>query len=161
MAIRMEERLDHARDALNAYFKSKGENPRAGDDFEDTDVSDLIADLLHLQTHLKAWKALERLSRVDACIMTALIHYQAEQKEENIEAGKEFRSYLPIGSISPVIDVCLIDKKTEDAFINQHSNAEFWDQWAQHLGLKRKDGENNASLKERIYNISCNRILPI
>jgi hypothetical protein len=75
MPMTMEERLDHARAALVAYFKAKGEPlPEHDKDYEDTDASDLIADLLHLQTCLG-------LKDFEATIATALLHYEAEQIE--------------------------------------------------------------------------------
>jgi hypothetical protein len=76
----MEERLDHARSALAAYFAAKGEPPRATDtDFEETDASDLIADLLHFQKSLG-------FKDEDSTLATALMHYQGEQ-EEYVNAG--------------------------------------------------------------------------
>jgi hypothetical protein len=71
----MNERLDHARAALTAYFAAKGEPARNIDsDYEDTDVSDLIADLMHLQKHLG-------LRDVDQTLDTARMHFEAEQEE--------------------------------------------------------------------------------
>jgi len=74
MSITMEERLDHARAALTAYFAEKGEPERENDEYEDTDVSDLIADLLHLQKHLK-------LRDIEKTLATAQMHFEAEQEE--------------------------------------------------------------------------------
>jgi len=75
MSITMPERLDHARAALTAYFAAKGERlPEGPWDYEDTDASDLIADLLHLQ---------KRLGMRDArrTLQTAVMHYEAEEAE--------------------------------------------------------------------------------
>ena len=75
MPMNMEERLDHARSALQAYQSAKGEPAAENDsDFMDTDASDLIADLLHLQKHLGFKDA-------GSTIQTALMHYEAEQEE--------------------------------------------------------------------------------
>jgi hypothetical protein len=87
MSITMEERLDHARAALTAYFAEKGEPERNNDEYEDTDVSDLIADLLHLQKNLN-------LRDINKTLATALMHFEAEQEEHGqppkTEAQKEF-----------------------------------------------------------------------
>jgi hypothetical protein len=87
MSITMDERLDHARAALTAYFAEKGEPERNNDEYEDTDASDLIADLLHLQKSLK-------LRDIKKPLATALMHFEAEQEEHDqeleIEAKKEF-----------------------------------------------------------------------
>jgi len=75
MPITMEERLDHARAALTAYFDAKGEPmPKGPWDYEDTDASDLIADLLHLQKRLGLRNAKQTLQ-------TAVMHYEAEEAE--------------------------------------------------------------------------------
>jgi hypothetical protein len=74
MPMTMEERLDHARAALTAYFSEKDEPERTNDEYEDTDVSDLIADLLHLQKHLN-------LRDIDKTLATAQMHFEAEQAE--------------------------------------------------------------------------------
>ena len=75
MPMTMDERLDHARAALAAYFAAKGEPERTCDaEYEDTDVSDLIADLLHLQKFLG-------LRDIDKTLATAQMHYEAEQHE--------------------------------------------------------------------------------
>jgi hypothetical protein len=74
MPMTMEERLDHTRTALNAYFAEKGEPARNNDDYEDTDVSDLIADLLHLQKKLQ-------LRDTEKTLATARMHFEAEQQE--------------------------------------------------------------------------------
>jgi hypothetical protein len=75
MPMTMDERLDHARAALTAYFATKGEPlPEGPSDFQDTDVSDLIADLLHLQKYLGYKDA-------ETTIATAVMHYEAEQEE--------------------------------------------------------------------------------
>lgn len=79
MPMTMEERLDHARAALNAYFAEKGEPQRKNNEYDDTDVSDLIADLLHIQKHLK-------LRDIDKTIATARMHFEAEQAELEEEA---------------------------------------------------------------------------
>jgi hypothetical protein len=75
MPMTMNERLDHARAAIAAYFAAKGEPKRTCDaEHEDTDVSDLIADLLHLQKFLG-------LRDIDKTLATARMHYEAEQEE--------------------------------------------------------------------------------
>jgi len=77
MPMTMHERLTHARAALAAYFRAKGEPTRRNlSEYLDTDTSDLIADLLHLQ---------KRLGFKDAhsTLATALMHYEAEQNEHN------------------------------------------------------------------------------
>jgi len=74
MSMTMEERLDHARAALNAYFAEKGEPERSNDEYDDTDVSDLIADLLHLQKKLQ-------LRDIENTLATARMHFEAEQEE--------------------------------------------------------------------------------
>jgi len=75
MPMTMDERLDHARAAITAYFAAKGEPERTCDaEYEDTDVSDLIADLLHLQKFLG-------LRDIDKTLATAQMHYEAEQAE--------------------------------------------------------------------------------
>jgi len=77
MPITMNERLDHARAALTAYFEAKGEAlPEGPWDYEDTDVSDLIADLLHLQKRLE-------LREIEATLQTARMHFEAEQDESD------------------------------------------------------------------------------
>lgn len=75
MPMTMEERLDHARAAINAYMQEKGEPAREGDEYEDTDVSDVIADLLHLQKALK-------LRDIDKTLQTARMHFEAEEEEQ-------------------------------------------------------------------------------
>jgi hypothetical protein len=80
----MKERLDHARAALAAYFAEKGEPARESDaDYADTDVSDLIADLLHLQKALC-------LRDGDRTIATALMHFEAEEEEEAHTVGSSY-----------------------------------------------------------------------
>ncbi len=75
MPMTMSERLDHARAALSSYFEAKGEPmPEGPSDYQDTDVSDLIADLLHLQQHLG-------LRDTEATLRTAMMHFEAEQEE--------------------------------------------------------------------------------
>jgi hypothetical protein len=75
MSISMPERLEHARAALTAYFAAKGEPlPEGPWDYEDTDASDLIADLLHLQKRLGMGDAKQTLQ-------TAVMHYEAEESE--------------------------------------------------------------------------------
>ena len=75
MPMNLEERLDHARAALTAYFEAKGEPlPEGPSDYQDTDASDLIADLLHLQKFLG-------FKDETSTIATALMHYEAEQEE--------------------------------------------------------------------------------
>lgn len=86
MPMTMEERIDHARAALDTYFSAKGESPRTCDaDYEDTDVSDLIADLLHLQTYFG-------VRDIDKTMKTALLHFRAEEEAEgkNIPAAPPF-----------------------------------------------------------------------
>jgi hypothetical protein len=76
MPMTMTERLDHARAALTAYFEAKGEPlPDGPWDFEDTDASDLIADLLHLQKRLG-------LRDTEKTLQTALLHFEAEEEDE-------------------------------------------------------------------------------
>jgi hypothetical protein len=76
MPMTMTERLDHARAALTAYFEAKGEPlPEGLWDYEDTDVSDLIADLLHLQKRLG-------LRDTERTLQTAMLHFEAEEEEE-------------------------------------------------------------------------------
>ncbi len=72
MPMSMEERLAHAKAALKAYFDAKDE-PRwdRAEIYHDTDASDLIADLLHLQKHLG--------HNVDNTLMRAEMHFEAEQ----------------------------------------------------------------------------------
>ncbi len=80
MPMTMDERLDHARAAIGAYFAAKGEYvPTSDGEYDDTDVSDLIADLLHLQKYLG-------LRDPERALATALMHFEAEQ-EENAEAA--------------------------------------------------------------------------
>jgi len=75
MPMTMTERLDHARAALTAYFQVKGEAlPEGLWDFEDTDASDLIADLLHLQKRLG-------VRGIKATLQTAMLHFEAEEEE--------------------------------------------------------------------------------
>jgi hypothetical protein len=75
MPMTMSERLDHARAALTAYFSEKGERvPEGPWDYEDTDVSDLIADLLHLQRRLG-------VKGEKATLETAMMHFEAEEDE--------------------------------------------------------------------------------
>jgi len=75
MPMIMEERLAHAKAALKAYFDAKDE-PRwdRAEIYYDTDASDLIADLLHLQKHLG--------HDVDNTLMRAEMHFEAEQAEQ-------------------------------------------------------------------------------
>jgi hypothetical protein len=76
MPMTMTERLDHARAALASYFEAKGEPlPKGLWDYQDTDCSDLIADLLHLQKRLGERGAEET-------IRTAMMHFEAEEDEE-------------------------------------------------------------------------------
>jgi hypothetical protein len=75
MPMTMNERLEHARVAITAYFEAKGEPlPEGPWDFEDTDASDLIADLLHLQKRLGLRGTLQT-------IRTAMLHFEAEEEE--------------------------------------------------------------------------------
>ena len=81
MPMTMDERLDHARAAIAAYFQAKGEPEREElSDYLDTDTSDLIADLLHLQKHLG-------FKDEQSTLATALMHYEAEQDEYNEAAA--------------------------------------------------------------------------
>ena len=76
MPMTMTERLDHARAALTAYFEAKGEAlPESPWDYQDTDASDLIADLLHLQKRLG-------VRGTEQTIATAMLHFEAEEEEE-------------------------------------------------------------------------------
>lgn len=76
MPMTMIERLEHARAALTAYFQEKGEALPGGPwDYEETDASDLIADLLHLQKRLGLRGTLQTLR-------TAMMHFEAEEEEE-------------------------------------------------------------------------------
>src|ERR1035441_10989905 len=80
MPMTMSERLDHARSALTAYFEAKGEPlPDGPWDYEDTDASDLIADLLHLQKRLG-------LRDTERTLQTAMLHFEAEEEEEPHQA---------------------------------------------------------------------------
>jgi hypothetical protein len=75
MPMTMDERLDHARAALTAYFAAKGEPERTSDaEYEDTDVSDAIADLLHIQKYLG-------LRDIEQTLATARMHFEAEQED--------------------------------------------------------------------------------
>ena len=83
MPMKMSERLDHARSALTAYFEAKGEPlPEGPWDYEDTDASDLIADLLHLQKRLG-------LRDTERTLQTAMLHFEAEEEEESGHVGNE------------------------------------------------------------------------
>jgi hypothetical protein len=74
MPMTMKERVSHAREALVAYLEAKGEpGPASARDFQDTDASDLIADLLHLQRVYK-------LREVGKTLATARMHYEAESR---------------------------------------------------------------------------------
>jgi hypothetical protein len=107
MPMTMEERLDHARAAINGYMEAKGEPAREGDNFEDTDVSDVSADLLHLQKTLK-------LRDVDKTLGTARMHFEAEQEDEELvqfteeEARVAFDRAIAAGVLS-------IDEDAENA----------------------------------------------
>jgi hypothetical protein len=86
----MDERLDHARAALTAYFDAKGEPvPEGADDYQDTDASDLIADLLHLQKHLG-------FRDHESTLATARMHYEAEQEATEAELEED---ETPFGEI--------------------------------------------------------------
>jgi hypothetical protein len=86
----MDERLDHARAALTAYFDAKGEPvPEGPDDYQDTDASDLIADLLHLQKHLG-------FRDEESTLATARMHYEAEQAATEAERVEK---EVPFGEI--------------------------------------------------------------
>ena len=75
MPMTMEERLEHAQAALAEYLKTKGEPvPEHSRDFMQTDASDLIADLLHLQKNLG-------FRDTDATLNAALMHYEGEQAD--------------------------------------------------------------------------------
>jgi hypothetical protein len=77
MPMTMTERLDHARAALRAYSDAKCEAlPEGPWDYQDTDVSDLIADLLHLQKRIG-------LRGTEQTFATAMLHFEAEEDEES------------------------------------------------------------------------------
>lgn len=83
MPMTMTERLDHARAALTAYLVAKSEAiPEGPWDYQDTDASDLIADLLHLQKRLG-------LRGTQETIATAMLHFEAEEEEEPLDASEE------------------------------------------------------------------------
>ena len=89
MPMTMDERLDHARAALAAYFEAKGESAREElPDYLETDTSDLIADLLHLQKHLG-------FKDEQSTLATALMHYEAEQQEYNEAATSAAEGSAP------------------------------------------------------------------
>jgi hypothetical protein len=86
--------------ALDEYIRSKGEScPIYDTDYQDTDASDLIADLLHLQKHLK--------HNVEITLMHARMHYEGEQVEH---AGINLDVPVPVITIEVkggmVTDVC-------------------------------------------------------
>ena len=90
MPMTMSERLDHARSALTAYFEAKGEPlPEGPWDYEDTDASDLIADLLHLQKRLG-------LRDTERTIQTAMLHFEAEEEEESHQACGNNQSHSDV-----------------------------------------------------------------
>ena len=75
MPMTMEERLEHARTVLTAYLHAKGEAlPETPFDFMQTDASDLIADLLHLQKHIG-------FNDKEITLSEALMHYEGEQAD--------------------------------------------------------------------------------
>ena len=113
MAIMMPERLEHARAALTAYLHAKGEKPPEGPwHYEDTDVSDLIADLLHLQKRLG-------LRGTKATLQTAMLHFEAEEEEghhypcalcDEVHVPNEDRS----GEAEPACNSrCQVDRELE------------------------------------------------
>lgn len=80
MPMTMTERLDHARAALSAYLDAKGEAlPDGSWDYQETDASDLIADLLHLQKRLG-------LRDTEQTLQTALMHFEGEEDDETEDA---------------------------------------------------------------------------
>lgn len=80
MPMTMQERIDYAEDAIRAYRISKCENPQA--QFDDTDASDLIADLLHFQRYLGF--------DIELTLDRARMHFDGEQEEEGSQpAGEE------------------------------------------------------------------------
>lgn len=74
----MQEHIDHAAAAVRAYrIRKSPEMP-----LEETDASDLIADLLHLQVSLGF--------DIELTLDRARMHFDAEQEEEgNQPAGEE------------------------------------------------------------------------
>jgi hypothetical protein len=93
MPMTMTERLDHARAALTAYLDAKGEAlPEGPWDYQDTDASDLIADLLHLQKWLG-------LRGTEETLATAMLHFEAEQADVDEDsqdcAGFQKLIYMP------------------------------------------------------------------
>ena len=74
MPMTMEERYDHATAALQAYYETKGEP--APDLSSHYEISDLVCDLLHLATSKNFHK--------DDVLDTALMHYEAEQHEAEL-----------------------------------------------------------------------------
>lgn len=75
-ALKIEDRLDHARAAIETYLMAKWERtPTCDVEYEDTDVSDLIADLLHLQNFLG-------LRDAERTLATARMHFEAEREEQ-------------------------------------------------------------------------------
>ena len=114
MPMTMEERFDHARAALNAYFAEKGEPARENDQYEDTDVSDVIADLLHLQKHLN-------LRDIDKTLATAQMHFEAEQAD--LEGGRSMTDTLiqrAINEAHRIFAGCAM-REANGHIINEHS----------------------------------------
>ena len=118
MPMTMNERLDHARAALTAYFEAKGEPlPEGRWDYEDTDVSDLIADLLHLQKRLG-------LRDTERTLQTAMLHFEAEEEEEpdhlandQSSDARTDRSYIvgsSHGELTITTDGIVIDRRLDN-----------------------------------------------
>lgn len=74
MPMTMKERIDHAMSAINAYTVTKGEPDRSDGLYEDTDASDLIADLLNLQKHLGF--------DIELTLERAKMHFESEEADE-------------------------------------------------------------------------------
>ena len=79
MPMTINERIGHAEDAIRAYRISKCENAEAI--FDDTDASDLIADLLHFQVHLSF--------DIQLTLERARMHFDAEQAEDGSQSAGE------------------------------------------------------------------------
>lgn len=73
MPMNNAERVEHAKDALQGYFCSKGEDFDASE-IADYEIADLICDLLHLCDD-------QGFSHEDA-LKRALKHYNAENESE-------------------------------------------------------------------------------
>ena len=98
MAMTMQERITHAEDAIRAYRISKSENAEAP--FDETDASDLIADLLHFQVHLGF--------DVELAVECARMHFDGEQEEEGVNPPGRYshdlrKHQLPCGDEMPEV----------------------------------------------------------